>query len=356
MTIQPSRIRVLQAAEPRPDGATSFTGCSNPSAPPTTRRWSTRWTRRTRAACPCSSASASPTATRRPTRATTPSCSKAWRRSRRRSPGAASPSRSGAARRTRSRSPCPARRRSSYATAATSSPRRLGGRVSRRQADRRVVEVEGDVVVPVETASTKHEFAARTLRPKLMRLWDEYIVPLSERPARRRAEGLRAPSDVDLSDVPGALRSLAIDHAVAPVRRFKGGTEEARARLEQYLGAALRGLRQEPRPARGRRRLAHEPLPPLTARSRPSRSHSPCAPPGPGTRRTRPAYLEELIVRRELAMNHVYYEARYDTYEAVPDWARRTLAEPAPATPAPTSTAARSWKRAKRTTGTGTRP
>ena len=31
----------------------------------------------------------------------------------------------------------------------------------------RIVQVEGDVVVPVETASPKHEYAARTLRPKL---------------------------------------------------------------------------------------------------------------------------------------------------------------------------------------------
>ena len=39
----------------------------------------------------------------------------------------------------------------------------------------------------------------------------------------------------------------------------------------------------------------------------------------------RSAYLEELIVRRELAMNHVFYDERYDAYETVPDWARRTL-------------------------------
>ena len=42
----------------------------------------------------------------------------------------------------------------------------------------------------------------------------------------------------------------------------------------------------------------------------------------------RGAYLEELIVRRELAMNHVFYTEGYDAYDkAVPDWARKTLAE-----------------------------
>jgi len=39
------------------------------------------------------------------------------------------------------------------------------------------------------------------------------------------------------------------------------------------------------------------------------------------------AFLEELIVRRELAINMTFYNLGYDSYEkAVPAWARRTLA------------------------------
>ena len=36
--------------------------------------------------------------------------------------------------------------------------------------------------------------------------------------------------------------------------------------------------------------------------------------------------MEELIVRRELAMNHVFYEPAYDDFAAMPEWARKTLA------------------------------
>ena len=43
-----------------------------------------------------------------------------------------------------------------------------------------VAQVEGDVVVPVEEASDRHEVAARTLRPKLHRLWDAYLTGLDE--------------------------------------------------------------------------------------------------------------------------------------------------------------------------------
>ena len=43
--------------------------------------------------------------------------------------------------------------------------------------------------------------------------------------------------------------------------------------------------------------------------------------PGPGL----DAFLEELIVRRELSHNFVHYNPRYDQYEGLADWARTTL-------------------------------
>jgi deoxyribodipyrimidine photo-lyase len=36
-------------------------------------------------------------------------------------------------------------------------------------------------------------------------------------------------------------------------------------------------------------------------------------------------YLEELIVRRELSMNFVFYNERYDSFEGIPEWAKKTL-------------------------------
>jgi len=37
------------------------------------------------------------------------------------------------------------------------------------------------------------------------------------------------------------------------------------------------------------------------------------------------AYLEELLVRRELAVNFVFREPAYDSYRSLPAWARTTL-------------------------------
>jgi deoxyribodipyrimidine photo-lyase len=192
--------------------------------------------------------------------------------------------------------------------------------------DRRLVQVEGDVVVPVEVASPKHEIGARTLRPRLHRVWEEHIAPLEERPVRRRAgEGLPR-SEFDLSDVPALLARLALDRSVRPVRRFRGGTSEALARLERFLAQPFGGYaknRSVPEAGAASHMSPYlhfgqiSPVA-LALAVREARS---------GDDEDRSAYLEELIVRRELAMNHVRYEPAYDRYDAAPGWARRTLAE-----------------------------
>lgn len=44
-----------------------------------------------------------------------------------------------------------------------------------------------------------------------------------------------------------------------------------------------------------------------------------------GTEEDKQAFLEELIVRRELAINFVYFESEYDAYDCLPSWAKKTL-------------------------------
>jgi deoxyribodipyrimidine photo-lyase len=193
-----------------------------------------------------------------------------------------------------------------------------------RQATCRVVQVEGDVVVPVETASPKHEVGARTLRPKLYRVWDNYIVPLKPRTVRRRPLEIATASHFDVTDVPGLVRSLKVDQSVPPVRRFQGGTSQAWARLERFLDEPFaRYAKNRSVPEAGAAShmspyLHFGQISPveIALAAREART---------GSDDDRSAYLEELIVRRELAMNHVFYDECYDTYETVPEWARRTL-------------------------------
>ena len=187
-----------------------------------------------------------------------------------------------------------------------------------------VVEVEGDVVVPLEVASGRAETSARTLRPSLQRVWDEYLRALEDAAVHKSALDLRFEGVVDLSDLEGVLGSLQLDRSVAPVGRFQGGTAEARRRLQQFLAARLDGY--------------------ADARSEPAAFQCSLLSPylhfgqispveialavrdvKQAADADRRAYLEELIVRRELAANFVEFESRYDDYACLPGWARATL-------------------------------
>ena len=195
----------------------------------------------------------------------------------------------------------------------------------------RIVQVEGDVVVPVETASTKHEYAARTLRPKLQRLWDEYLEPVAPRKVEHRAEDLpkrlKLKGGLDLSDPDRLLAKLTLDTTVGPVKRFRGGYTEARGHLESFLKDAFAGYgagRNKPEAGAASHmspflHFGHISPVEIALAIRAAED---------GDRDDRSAYLEELIVRRELAMNHVFHTEGYDDYaRAVPEWARKTLAE-----------------------------
>lgn len=194
------------------------------------------------------------------------------------------------------------------------------------RAECRVVEVEGDVVVPLELASTKHEFAARTLRPKIHRLWDEFLVETPDARLNRTGDVPELRSDIDLSDPVAALASMTVDRSIAPVRRFVGGLTAARERLAVFLGDALDGY-AEMRARPERAAVSHlspylhfgqiSPLEvALAAKAAPR-----------GGLDDRSSFIEELIVRRELAKNHVFYEPHYDRYESAPAWARTALDE-----------------------------
>jgi deoxyribodipyrimidine photo-lyase len=188
----------------------------------------------------------------------------------------------------------------------------------------RVVQVEGEVVVPVETASPKHEYAARTLRPKIYRLWDEYLQPMAEREVRHPATGLALDSTLALDDVPKLVAGLKCDHSVRAVKRFRGGHREAERRLTHYLEGpfahygTIRGKPEAGAASHMSPYLHHGQISPVAIALAVRAARA-------GDDADRASYLEELVVRRELAMNHVFYEPAYDDLAAMPEWCRKTL-------------------------------
>ena len=187
-----------------------------------------------------------------------------------------------------------------------------------------VIQVETDAVVPVETASPKEEYTAGTLRPKLERVLGGYLTPLKERTVKKDSLALRLDAD-DECDRRALLAGLKIDRTVPPVKTARGGTEQGNALLEEFVAGKLARydeLRSDPGLdfSSGLSPYLHfGQISPLAVALRVRAAKGvPAA--------ARKSFLEELIVRRELAMNFVFYNERYDEYESLPDWARKTLA------------------------------
>jgi deoxyribodipyrimidine photo-lyase len=193
-----------------------------------------------------------------------------------------------------------------------------------RSVDCPVVQVESDVVVPVQLVSDKEEYAARTIRPRIHEHLTSFLKPLERTELERDSVEMGLPS-VDISDTGRILQSLSVPGRAGRVSSFTGGTSHALG----LLGAFVRhGLKQYPDghsdPGSGVESglspyLHFGQISPLrialavrSARGIPKAAKD--------------AFLEELIVRRELAMNFCFYNEDYDRYECLPEWAASTLA------------------------------
>jgi deoxyribodipyrimidine photo-lyase len=187
-----------------------------------------------------------------------------------------------------------------------------------------VVEVETDAVVPVEEASDYAEFAARTLRPKIHALLPKYLVPLVPQRVRVPLKKAGIESDLDIADVDGSLAKLKIDRTVMPSRRLFGGEKEGQKLLRRFLRGPLAGYdsaSNDPALAGTSMLGAYlhfGQLAPLEIALKISSSNAPAV--------DRESYLEQLIVRRELSMNFVNFNAKYDSFDGLPRWARQALA------------------------------
>ncbi|MBS3821322.1 MAG: deoxyribodipyrimidine photolyase [Planctomycetes bacterium] len=190
--------------------------------------------------------------------------------------------------------------------------------------DRRVVQVETDAVVPVEVLSDHEEYAARTLRPKHRKLWDEYLRLNNSPPLAKRDSLAIDLGGLDMGDPDARLAELDVDRDVPRSVQYRGGLAEARRRLGDFVAQRLKdydALRSDPSLdiESGMSPYLHfgqispiEVAKTVAADARHGRDNI-------------DSYLEELLIRRELAFNVVRFNADYDRYICLPDWARATL-------------------------------
>jgi len=195
-----------------------------------------------------------------------------------------------------------------------------------RKAKCRVVQVESDVVVPVEVVSGKAEYAARTIRPKIHKHLEDYLGEFKPTEIKKSSLNTRV-SGLDLSDIEAVAKKMSIDQSVLPVSGFfTGGTSRAKKIFKEFLGQRLgkyvenRNQPQTDDISHMSKYLHFGQISPLYLALEILKTEN-------RFKQAREAFLEELIVRRELAMNFVYYTRDYDSYTCLPAWAKKTLAE-----------------------------
>jgi deoxyribodipyrimidine photo-lyase len=184
--------------------------------------------------------------------------------------------------------------------------------------------VDGSCVVPMRCME-KHEYGAYTIRPKIHRLLSAYLVPQPEVTLSRRWSAPPSPlhTPVRPGDIPGLVASCDIDHSVPPSTAFRGGASHGKERLKRFLAHGLSRYETEGREPSAR---ATSNLSPYlhfghvsaveVARQAQQRG---------GTGSSAAAFLEQLVVRRELAFNHAHFSSDPASLDNLPDWARRTL-------------------------------
>jgi deoxyribodipyrimidine photo-lyase len=180
--------------------------------------------------------------------------------------------------------------------------------------------VDADVIVP-SALLKKEQYSARTIRPRINALLDEFLTapgnPKARTPWQLTANVESVSVDHDL------LSGLPIDTTVQPVSAFQGGSRAAQASLARFVRQRLGSYNtQRNHPdVDGTSQLSpylhfgH--IGPHTVALAVKNSSAPWE--------DRKAFLEQLIVRRELAINFVKFNPHYDRLQCAEPWGLRTL-------------------------------
>lgn len=177
------------------------------------------------------------------------------------------------------------------------------------------LEVESDTIVPIRSASLKEEWSAATLRRKITPQIGQFLQPTEETSVLRQSQetGMRlSPSRID------DLLKRIQKYSPAEPQVARGGIGEAERRLTHFLGTnpSLYDTKR------------NDPGQNVTSGLSPYLHFGQISPAHVARRAAgRGGFLEELIIRRELAINFVWYNEAYDQFACLPDWAEKTLFE-----------------------------
>ena len=179
-----------------------------------------------------------------------------------------------------------------------------------RNCDASIYEVDSRNIVPARIASGRREFAAYTIRPKIHRLLPDF---------------LSAPPVLEVQE--GSAKFYENDYSyfeTLPKNSFwTGGRSRALARLREFIDKKLEGyaaFRNDPA-----NEYQSELSPYLHFGQISSLEIVLAIKAAKASEESKAAYLEELIVRRELAENFCLYCKDYDNENCLEPWAKANM-------------------------------
>ena len=175
-------------------------------------------------------------------------------------------------------------------------------------------EVDAHNLVPCWIASNKQEFGAYTFRPKVKKLIPTFFEEFPE------IKGQKIPyQSIDIDKI---IDWLNPDMSVKPIKWLQAGEENARVELTNFINARLNGYsirRNDPN------ENAQSNLSPYLHFGQISVQRVAIeVSKAKASEVDKAAFLEELIVRKELSDNFCFYNSYYSSTEGFHSWAKET--------------------------------
>jgi deoxyribodipyrimidine photo-lyase len=180
-------------------------------------------------------------------------------------------------------------------------------------------EVDAHNIVPCWTASPKQEYAAYTFRPKIHRLLPTFLEDFPRIKKHPFTLKMKVPT-TEWEQIPSFLK---INNSVKEVSWLRPGEKAAKKVLRDFVQKKLSAYNRD---RNDPTKNGQSNLSPYLHFGNMSAQRVALEIQKYGkSKKDEEAFLEELIVRRELSDNFCFYNNSYDRFEGFPAWARESL-------------------------------
>ncbi|BCR36765.1 deoxyribodipyrimidine photo-lyase [Mariniplasma anaerobium] len=186
--------------------------------------------------------------------------------------------------------------------------------------------VDTDLIVPVHIASDKSEYGAYTIRPKIKRLYESFrdFKKLSIIDNKKLVDII---SDDDLSNIDDLIQKMDIDHSVPKSSYYHGGYQAASHLFSTFIQEKSDHYPESSDPSTNYTSLMSMYLHfgQISSLELLERLYL-ALEQGQLKGETFDQYIEQLLIRRELAFNYVFYRQGYDVFETMTEnWAYQSM-------------------------------